>query len=143
MMTRSCWRDLHWLLLACSLAFVSGCDRIEGQAKDLARSTSDSASNVARDFLVSDLQKSAEATCMQHFTAAAAVAKSSRTGSEEPPTLFVSGNPPYSIDVRVIGDGKYELQVPLFRRNEPQGLYTGRCRVEAGRVLEANLSSPF
>jgi hypothetical protein len=143
MMTSFYSGRIHWLLLACSLGLVSGCDRIEGQAKDFARSTSDSASNVARDFFVSDLQKLAEATCMQHFTAAAAVARSSRTGSAEPPKVFVSGNPPHSIDVRVIEDGKYELQVPLFRRDEPQGLYTGRCRVEAGRVLEATLSSPF
>lgn len=142
-MKRFCSHCIYWLLLACSLGVASGCDRIEGQAKDLVRSTSKSANTVARDLFVSDLQKSAEATCMQQFTAAAVVARSSRTGSQEPPMVFISGNPPHSVEVRVIGDGKYELEVPLFRRDGPQGLYTGRCRVEAGRIIEANLSSPF
>lgn len=134
--------SLHWLFILASLGLLSGCDRVEGRAKDFAQATSDSARSVARDVFVSDLQKTAEAMCIGHFTSTPVIAQSSRTGSDEPPTVFVSGNPPYSIDVRVTGDGKYRLQVPLFQKYEPQGLYTGTCLVEAGRVLEASLSSP-
>jgi hypothetical protein len=118
---------------------LSGCDRLEGKAKDF----SSEVRQATRDTLTSDLQSRAEAICFEQFTQRPVTAKSYRTATEEPATLFESGNPPYPTNVSVNGDGKYQIEVPLFRKINHQGLYTGHCRVENGKLIESALNSPF
>ena len=113
-------RFVNIVFMAIASSNLAGCDRIEGKARDLAHN----ARQAAKDAMKSDLQRAAEALCTAQFTHGPVVAKSS-SGVDEPPNVFVSGEPRYRIKVQVLGDGKYRLEVPLFRKNDPQGLYTG------------------
>ena len=132
------------ILLSISLAIfinLAGCDRIEGKAKDLANSSAQTLKTVVRDVTVSDLQKNAESICINAYT--------NGIGTPEPPVYGDYAAPAYfsisrnwEIQVSVIGDGKYQISVPLFRRDGINGLFNGRCIVENGHVIEAKLFAP-
>lgn len=134
----------------CALSFliaVSGCDRIEGKLKDGANSVSQGAKTAVREVLVSDLQKDAERKCIAALTAAPIKRPQQPvTGNDllsQADALLNSVSrqfghaASYPLNVRVLGDGKYHVAVPLFQEGDQSArLITGNCTVEGGTVTD-------
>lgn len=155
--------SLHCALLA-TLIVAAGCDRIEGQAKDLASSSSEAANAAvrgAKNALVSDMQLKSEQLCIAQFDGKTMRPESSGSecfdmvGTFDPETYAKN-----ELRVSVQGDGKYLMRFGAFRRmtadlpwscrgltdnNEEThvvGQYEAVCSVENGVLKWAKLYAP-
>lgn len=129
------------LLVIFGMLALSGCDRVEGQFKDAARGAVERTTSFARENLVSDMQKDAEAKCIAALTSAPIPREPLESWTNKgqlihlAPVKFELAKS-YPLEVRVLGDGKYEIQVALFEEGVRQGLHRGRCTVVAGNVTK-------
>lgn len=129
------------LLVLTAIFAVAGCDRVEGQLKDAAHGAVERTSSFARENLVSDMQKDAEAKCISALTNAPLPREPLESWVNKGQVIQLSPvkfelAKAYPLKVRVLGDGKYEIQVSLFEEGAKQGLHIGRCTVVAGKVTE-------
>ena len=129
------------LLVMFAMLALSGCDRVEGQFKDAARGAIQHTTSFARENLVSDMQKDAEAKCIAALTDSPIPREPLESWTNPgqknhlQPVKFELAKS-YPLEVRVLGDGKYEIYVSLFQEGVRQGLHRGRCTVVAGKVTD-------
>lgn len=132
---------LRGILILSFAVLIVACDRIEGKAKDFASSSATTITSVVRNVTVSDLQKNAETICINAFTKGIIKPEPTPYYEYASPAHFQMGQY-YSVEVKVVGDGRYSISVPVFREDGITGLFTGQCNVENGIVVEAKLYAP-